>query len=351
MKQDNEIYEGLRRAINDLTPDVFDKISSAPIPCNEETNIVKMEVSTVKLKIKILNSLVAACLVVCISLGGMQYSNHFITDSVISIDVNPSIQLTTNHSDQVLKVVPLNEDANIVLDGMDLCKVNLDVAINAITGSMIKHGYLTKDSAEVLISVQNKDSHKANDLSNLLSSDFSKALNEYQITGTVLSQTLSPTSDADLTAFAKNHNISYGKALFIHKLVQKDASLSAEKLASLPLRDITGLLQEKKMDIKDIIKYDNVAIDENIEDVIEDINEKPYSYDATHIDDQKQNYIDGINQNNIYHNPDEFEDIDGIDRDDVEDINHEDINGDDDDQNNINEDDDDQEEYNNDNDD
>ena len=72
----------------------------------------------------------AACL--CLLLGsGMFYSNNKV-DSVVSLDINPSIELTVSKNDKVLSAVALNKDAEIVLDGMDLEKVDLDIAINAI---------------------------------------------------------------------------------------------------------------------------------------------------------------------------------------------------------------------------
>ena len=61
---------------------------------------------------------------------------------MIGIDVNPSVELSINRNGRVLKVRALNEDAVSIIDGMDLEGVDLNVAVNAVVGAMVTHGYL-----------------------------------------------------------------------------------------------------------------------------------------------------------------------------------------------------------------
>ena len=46
-------------------------------------------------------------------------------DSIVSIDVNPSIELSVDPQDTVVSCRALNEDAVNVLDGMDLNQMDL----------------------------------------------------------------------------------------------------------------------------------------------------------------------------------------------------------------------------------
>ena len=63
-----------------------------------------------------------------------------------SIDVNPSIELRVNQNEKVPACVPMNDDAHAILadmgDGEDLKGAKLDVAVNAIVGSLVRNGYL-----------------------------------------------------------------------------------------------------------------------------------------------------------------------------------------------------------------
>ena len=88
--------------------------------------------------------LAAACLALVVVGGGagVQYYQANAVASVISLDVNPSVELDVNRQEKVVSAVPLNADANEILDGMDLKGADLNVAVNAIMGSLLKHGYV-----------------------------------------------------------------------------------------------------------------------------------------------------------------------------------------------------------------
>lgn len=77
--------------------------------------------------------------------------------SVISLDVNPSIALTVNRQEKVLSAQPMNDDAAVVLEGMELKGTQLDVALNAIVGSLLKNGYVDELANSILITVEDDD--------------------------------------------------------------------------------------------------------------------------------------------------------------------------------------------------
>ena len=104
---------------------------------------------------------IAALLLAAGVWGGIYYANNVQVDSIISIDVNPSLEITTNKQDVVLEVKAVNTDAKAVLDGMELRGTNLQTAVNAIIGSMLKQGYLTDGGEnEILVTVQNGNPDK-----------------------------------------------------------------------------------------------------------------------------------------------------------------------------------------------
>ena len=73
---------------------------------------------------------------------GMLYKvNHDIA-ATISLDVNPSIEITVNQKEKVLSVLPRNEDAKKIVGNMDFKGSDLEVTVNALIGSMLRGGYL-----------------------------------------------------------------------------------------------------------------------------------------------------------------------------------------------------------------
>ena len=86
-------------------------------------------------------TLVAACLAVMLLCGGgVFYQRAHAVASVVSLDVNPSIELKVSRSEKVLVCTPLNEDAKAILadmgDGADLKGAKLDVAVIITNGNM-----------------------------------------------------------------------------------------------------------------------------------------------------------------------------------------------------------------------
>ena len=84
---------------------------------------------------------------------GLIYFKNDNSVAVIGIDVNPSLELSINSKNKVVSVNTNNEDGKKVLGDMDLKGSNVDVAVNAIFGSMVKMGYINENDNSILISM------------------------------------------------------------------------------------------------------------------------------------------------------------------------------------------------------
>ncbi len=157
-------------------------------------------------------------------------------ESVVTLDVNPSIELDVAADDTVAAVKALNADARVVLGSMDLAGSKLDVAVNALIGSMLTNGYLDELRNSILVSVTDGDTARAQALQNSVAGMIESALGTGGVDGAVISQTVSP--DAALSELAASYNITEGKAALISKLVAADPTLTVESLAGLSVNDI-----------------------------------------------------------------------------------------------------------------
>ena len=143
----DQIELHLKSAVDTLTPNVFDRIDlSVPqdVPVLSGLPSRDEHLLTLQRRMRGMVLAAAACLCLVLTGGGAyhyQYQNRQV-DSVIGIDVNPSVELSINRKNRVLSAEPLNEDAREIMDGMDLEGVDLNVAVNAVIGSMVTHGYL-----------------------------------------------------------------------------------------------------------------------------------------------------------------------------------------------------------------
>ena len=284
MKQEN-IEKELQEAVQNLIPnDLFTRIT-AELDSKEEgakmekVLVRRIERKSTSLGLKTVMQLAAACVALVLLVGGIfYYRGNLMVDSLVDLDVNPGIELLTNQKNRVLEAYATNGDGDKVLSGMDLQNVDLQVALNAIVGSMVQQGYMTKDTKGVLVTVQNKDQKKADNLRKLVVKEMEIALSTEDMNAAVFHQVISSQNN-NASAFARKNNISLGKAVFVLNLANKASSLNAKELAKMKISEIAKLVADKNIDIRDIIEYDSDdSLWENIADAIEDINEGDDDY-------------------------------------------------------------------------
>lgn len=275
----------LQEAVQNLIPnDLFTRITAELDSKEEGAKMEKVLVSRIENKrtslgLKTVMQLAAACVALVLIVGGIfYYRGNLMVDSLVDLDVNPGIELLTNQKNRVLEAYATNGDGDKVLSGMDLHNVDLQVALNAIVGSMVQQGYMTKDTKGVLVTVQNKDQKKADTLRKLVVKEMEIALSTEDMNAAVFHQVISSQNN-NASAFARKNNISLGKAVFVLNLANKARSLDAKELAKMKISEIAKLVADKNIDIRDIIEYDSDdSLWENIADAIEDINEGDDDY-------------------------------------------------------------------------
>lgn len=275
----------LQEAVQNLIPnDLFTRITAELDSKEEGAKMEKVLVRRIERKstspgLKTVMQLAAACVALVLLVGGIfYYRGNLMVDSLVDLDVNPGIELLTNQKNRVLEAYATNGDGDKVLSGMDLQNVDLQVALNAIVGSMVQQGYMTKDTKGVLVTVQNKDQKKADNLRKLVVKEMEIALSTEDMNAAVFHQVISSQNN-NASAFARKNNISLGKAVFVLNLANKASSLNAKELAKMKISEIAKLVADKKIDIRDIIEYDSDdSLWENIADAIEDINEGDDDY-------------------------------------------------------------------------
>ena len=213
--------------------------------CDERKGTV-IPMTTKKTTKKRWTTLAAACLaLVLLGGGGIFYQQAHAVASVVSLDVNPSIELKVSKSEKVLVCTPLNEDAKAILadmgGGADLKGAKLDVAVNAIVGSLVRNGYLNSISSAIMISVEDNDTARAEKLQRELTSTVDGVLQTSEAKASVLTQTL--TQDAGLEQQARENSISTGKAALVNRVLALNPALKFDALAKLSVEELKDLAE------------------------------------------------------------------------------------------------------------
>ena len=243
MKTEN-INEMLKSAVSNAAPDVLDNVLHA---CDyEKGKVIYME----KKKNRSFAGFAAVAAVFVLLIAGIfiAKNNGFgITNNslaaVISFDVNPSIELKVDNEEDVISVKGLNDDGKKVLEGMDLEDTDLEVAVNAIIGSMLKHGYINEMANSILLSVSGVEGYDTDALETKLANEVNALLKN----GAVLSQNVS-NADDKLVKLADEYGITVGKAALIQEIVKNSKTHTFEQLAGLTINELNLISENSKLD-------------------------------------------------------------------------------------------------------
>ena len=255
----------IRTAYDHATPDVLDRILSA---CEKQKgNVIPMTAGKHNKKRTV--SIVSAAAAVCIlfsaamiwqpwNVGTVQpgVTQTGEVDSIITLDVNPSISIDIDQNETVMAVQALNDDAEKVIGDMDLQGTDLDVTVNALIGSMLKNGYLDEAKNSILVTVENDDQARGDELKEKITNDIKKVFSEDGLEAAVLSQTL--TEDEQIDALAQQYGITKGKAALIQELIGNDTTLTFESLAPLSVQEIALLYASRQSDDSSVTQSGSV---------------------------------------------------------------------------------------------
>ena len=246
--ENKEMERKVRTAFEHATPDILESVM-------EDFNSEKGKVipMTKRSNNWIKRSVAIAAVFAIVAVGavtvGINRVNNAIA-STIALDVNPGIEIKVNKKNVVKEVVPLNDDGVKIVDDMDFAGSNLEVALHALVGSMVKNGYLSEITNSILVSVDGKDAAKNAELQKYVAAEIDKILGGNNVSGAVLSQTVE--TDTEVEKLAKEYGISIGKAQVINKIAKKNTQYKVADLAKLSINDLNLISEGKGQHIEKV---------------------------------------------------------------------------------------------------
>lgn len=172
----------------------------------------------------------AASLIMVIGLGVGGYKLYYTPVSYLSIEINPSIQLSINIFDRVIGCEYFNDDGKVVLDDVNVINLRSKPSVEQIIDKAQSIGYLTERNNSVIIDVVENNTALVENLTPLHGEYISK-----NIEVTVESATI---EDAKLS---KDKNISIAKAKAVNEYSQVfggDAEENSEVLKKVPVKTV-----------------------------------------------------------------------------------------------------------------
>ncbi len=239
---DYELEQKLKKAVEAHTPDVLDNILAR---CDDAKSFSRDYNQPKPINFKRYFSIAAAVAVV---IGGIAFGRSMLMPnvnpaevaSVVSFDVNPSVEMQLDAEQNVIDLVPRNDDAEKIVENIDIDNAELDIAVDALLFSMIQQGYIDDSSNSILITVEDADKARAVELQEKVTTEVNSVLTASSVEASILSQHISE-EVPEVSQIKENYDISTGKAALVNQITSSNPALSTEILANLSVNELNLL--------------------------------------------------------------------------------------------------------------
>jgi len=165
--------------------------------------------------------------------GGIKAYNTPVTH--VDVDINPSLRLEVNIFDRIVDIIPLNRDAQILIENSEELSGTVNECLLTLTDNASKLGYVNNNNKNVEIFIVSADHDVITDIQ-----EYEKAVAK-DVTVEVASV------DESTFKIAKEHNISVGKAIAIKEYTDAFGGTfeeNYETLKNINKKDIKNMTEE-----------------------------------------------------------------------------------------------------------
>lgn len=255
----DELKKRLTEELSDMAPNRLDDLLRA---CEESNRAprpaeVQPRPAEAPRPRRSMPRLLAAAAVFVLLLGGiLGYRAMDAARCIVTVDVNPSVSLTVNRFNRVKEVTPGNEDAQALLDGVDLTGMRLRSALEKLTALLMENDYLSGTENAMLVSVENAAAGRAEALCKRVVASVGETTKEKLFQPAVLCQQIS--GENDLQSVAETLHVSVGKAALAEALVAQIEGSSAERLSTLSIRELLYLADSESVTLQNTSVFGTV---------------------------------------------------------------------------------------------
>ena len=216
-----------------------------------------------KVEFRWLTTLVTLALCIGILIPLVGCNNTEAEVGTVTMEINPGVEYVIARNGNVKAVRFLNDDAEKLLEEIELKGQSLKSALS-ITVAAYKAAGLMESNDTVLISFDKKLSGDAK-LKESVSEVVKEALEKTKSVHTVVYA--DATDNDETAAIAKKYGVSRGKAQLIAD-AKKNSSMSEEEIANLPLDELVGLQKDVNSTVIDseyigILKAKAIALNDS----------------------------------------------------------------------------------------
>jgi hypothetical protein len=247
MKKSN-FEERINSSFKTETPDVLDKIKSSDQFYVPE-KVKKYDFS--RFFNKRLSYSLASVFVLAIVLFSILSSGPSIDSvvaSTVTIDINPSIEITLNDDDEVINISAINAEGELLIDrDINFKGLSLDRTIEIIIAKAIEKGFIVDDTEDniILIDVSSNQleikERVEQHLEVKITSEMAKVAKNIQVRRENR-QELTEDEEKELEDKSTQYQLSPAKLYLINRIIEEDNTYTIDILKSKSVRELYNIL-------------------------------------------------------------------------------------------------------------
>lgn len=240
------IEETLRNSINRMPIQSFEDITAMPYQTMERHDNITKQTRKQSVQTGRLTLVTVCSLLILISISGW-YINYRTTDNIITIDVNPGIEIRTNTKNQILSVKAISEEARSLLKNDNYKGSELEPALRKLMEALVNYQYLKENNNTILLTIIPKNDAKVDTVLSRITATIESSLTAQNITPEIMKQVI--TSDYKRKQLAKRYRMSEGRMSLLQDMMNQDSSLKLDMLIGKTLQQLYDIAEAKSIDL------------------------------------------------------------------------------------------------------
>lgn len=176
----------------------------------------------------------AACLALVFTLSAGSFHYYYAQTSLVSIDVNPSIELGINRFNRVVETRALNPEGEQILADQNLKNLPWQEAVDAIMGTEEMEGYF-KAASDIVVTVYAKTADTQETMLEEVRQYVDTASAEYPAL-----QSECHAVDEDTVSQAHDYGVTPGKYLYLQELKETDPEVDITDYTHHSIEELQG---------------------------------------------------------------------------------------------------------------
>ena len=185
---------------------------------------------------------IAAVLILIFGLGYGVYSYNA-PYAYISLDINPSIEISVNVFDRIISLKGVNNDGKILADLHNYRNMKVDEGIKNVIHSAVQQGYIKAEIDNmVFMTLSSKDANKTNELDRTIGISASEEIQSSGVEVKLYIEDNSIQNHKD----AEKLGISPGKLVLIKKLKENEPQIDLQNYIDISVKEIIKSITENE---------------------------------------------------------------------------------------------------------